>query len=518
MGALPARRFGHRGGRAGRRDPRAPRLRTRHERRRAHGPPGAAAHVPPGHPAPGGQHGAGRGLRRVDARPAAPARRRGGHQRARPRTRRVPRGPLGLEPGARREEHLVRGGPSGPRGLPARGPRPVHRLWTRLGLSVTGRARARTAPARVGGGPLGPRAATGRPAARRAAAPEGAAVRGRGDAECGAQVLPQGLGAAEPAGPGDPFHRQRGRLQEVAGLLDALAGQPRPRALAGLLAEAPREGAHRHRDPGREPVQRQRLVQPLQGPGAGRGRRVAVLGGHGPFDELRLPALAVGRYDGVPGDVRRDGRAVVAPYDVEAQVDPGGDARRGEHVPVVDEEDVRVDGDAREEALEVARRTPVRGGRAAVEEPGGGEHETARADRHESRTGAYPAERGGEFGREAALLVDGAECVARGDQHGVGGRERLGAVGDEDREVRLGADLARRAHRARHDLVERGAARVLRAAEDPLRDAEFEGEDAVEGEDDDAVRAGGAGRTAHGPILAKGVLRANGSGCARTRS
>ena len=48
-------------------------------------------------------------------------------------------------------------------------------------------------------------------------------------------------------------------------------------------------------------------------------------------------------HDAVASDPVGDLGAVVAPDEVEAEVDAGGGARGGEHVTVVDEQDVGVD-------------------------------------------------------------------------------------------------------------------------------------------------------------------------------
>ena len=58
-------------------------------------------------------------------------------------------------------------------------------------------------------------------------------------------------------------------------------------------------------------------------------------------DELRLPALPFQRHHRQPGGVGGDRGAVVAADQVQAQVQAGGGARRGEDLAVVDVEDVR---------------------------------------------------------------------------------------------------------------------------------------------------------------------------------
>ena len=79
----------------------------------------------------------------------------------------------------------------------------------------------------------------------------------------------------------------------------------------------------------------------LQRPGAGRGGGLADGRGHVTLDVLRLPAVAPGRYDAVPGHRVGDLAAVVAAEQVQAEVDAGAEAGAGEHVAVVGEEHVR---------------------------------------------------------------------------------------------------------------------------------------------------------------------------------
>ncbi len=197
---------------------------------------------------------------------------------------------------------------------------------------------------------------------------------------------------------------------------------------------------------------------------------------------------------------------------MQAQVDAGRDPGGGEYVAVVDEQHVGVDPNLGEEPLEVLGRCPVRGRQPAVEVPGGGEHIAAGADGDEPGAGPDVREGGGQFGGEPALLVHRAQLVGGGHDHGVGGGQRLGAVGDEEVEVGVGGDRAGRPYRAGEHVVQVPALGVPRAPEDALRDAQFEGEQSVQGEDDDAVRAEGRAGGGHGPILANAGFRATRSG------
>ncbi|GCB48332.1 hypothetical protein SNL152K_5656 [Streptomyces sp. NL15-2K] len=322
-------------------------------------------------------------------------------------------------------------------------------------------------------------------------------------------MLPHRLRGAEARVPGHLVDGQVGGLQQVPGPFHPLLGEPLPRADADLLAEAAREGPYGHGLLLGHVAQLDRLVQTAQRPGAGVGRGRQLRFGHGTVDVLRLPAVAVRRYDRATGHLVGDRRAVVAAHHVQAQVDPGRDPGGGEHVAVVDEQDVRVDRDLREEPLEAVGVRPVRGGRAAVEAAGGGEDVDAGADGGEAGAGPDAGEGGGQLVGEHALLVDRAELVRRRDDDRVCGGQGLGAVADVDGEVGVGVDRARRPDRAGDDLVQTPPLGILGASEDPVRDAQFEGEQPVEGEDDDAVGTEANGRI-HGPILANAVLRASG--------
>jgi hypothetical protein len=151
-------------------------------------------------------------------------------------------------------------------------------------------------------------------------------------------VLSHRLRRAEAGVPGDLVDGQVGGLQQMPGAFHALLGEPLAGADADLLAETAREGPYGHGLLVRHVAQLDRLVEPAQGPGAGRGRGRLLRVGDRAVDVLRLTAVPVGRYDGAAGHVIGDRRAVVAAHHVQAQVDSGRDAGRGEDVAVVDEE------------------------------------------------------------------------------------------------------------------------------------------------------------------------------------
>ncbi|NYH45334.1 hypothetical protein HNR22_005061 [Micromonospora jinlongensis] len=144
----------------------------------------------------------------------------------------------------------------------------------------------------------------------------------------------------------------------------------------------------------------QRLGEMGERPVDAAGDPVVVrVGGHRRLDELGLPAVAVWRDHQPTGDRVGDRRAMVAPDHVDAQVQPGGAAGAGEQVAVVEIEHVRVHLDPWVTPRQQLGVLPVGGGPPAVEEPGAGQRERARADRHDAGTASVrPAQRGHQLG------------------------------------------------------------------------------------------------------------------------
>ena len=163
----------------------------------------------------------------------------------------------------------------------------------------------------------------------------------------------------------------------------------------GLLAEPPGERAHAHPRLAGHRGQVDRLAEPAQRPLPGRpGRRAGRRRQRG-HDELGLPTVAPRRHDAAAGGVVGHLAAVVAAHDVQAQVDAGPDAGRGEHVAVVDEEHVRVEPHLREVAGGTGRRTPSGSspGRPSSR-PSGGERRTPRCRSRPAGSAARQPARG----------------------------------------------------------------------------------------------------------------------------
>lgn len=66
-----------------------------------------------------------------------------------------------------------------------------------------------------------------------------------------------------------------------------------------------------------------------------------------PWNKLSLTTVAVRSDDEATGHMIGDLGAVIASHDMQAQIEPGGTARRGQDVTVVDVKDIRVNVDLR---------------------------------------------------------------------------------------------------------------------------------------------------------------------------
>ena len=146
--------------------------------------------------------------------------------------------------------------------------------------------------------------------------------------------------------------------------------------------------------------------------------------GHRRLDELGLPAVAVRRDDQPARDGVGDAGAVVPADEVHAQVEAGGAARAGQHVALVDVEDVGVDPDAAGSGGAAGRRSASGwwpGGRRAVRRP------PARTRRSRWRRCGHPARAPAAAPRSAPGGIAGHVGDA-GDDDRVGRREDLQAV------------------------------------------------------------------------------------------
>lgn len=88
----------------------------------------------------------------------------------------------------------------------------------------------------------------------------------------------------------------------------------------------------------------------------------------------------MGREDEPPGHRGGDLRAVIAPHEVQPQIERGRTPRRGQYVTLVDEQHVRLQEHLRMQRTELLGPPPVRRGPPLVEQPGLGERERPGAE------------------------------------------------------------------------------------------------------------------------------------------
>ncbi len=172
------------------------------------------------------------------------------------------------------------------------------------------------------------------------------------------------------------------------------------------------------------------------------------------------------------------GHSEVAAQDVQAQIDPGGGAGRGEHAALVDEQHVLVDLDERVPGHECPCVVPVRRGPLAVEQARGGEREGARGDGGEPRA---PGMGGDQCVDDGPRRVVAVRVPVAGDEDDVGPRERVETVLDVVREpIAAGHQtrcrpahphLVRHARAGREDLRGNSDIQRLRTLEDEYGDA-----------------------------------------------
>lgn len=178
-------------------------------------------------------------------------------------------------------------------------------------------------------------------------------------------------------------------------------------------------------------------------------------------------------------------RTVTGAHDVQAAVQPGGDAGRGDDVTVVDIEHVGVDGDVGVKRLELIGIGPMRGRLASRQQPGGGNGEGAEAQAHDQRAAPVGAvERLLHWGGKRSFKI----LPARDDDD-IGVVKRLQPVRDSDAQPGIGVD---RSFFDGADAEVEPRQPELRAvrAEHQARHGKMEGADAVEGD-------GGDNRIAH---------------------
>ncbi len=187
---------------------------------------------------------------------------------------------------------------------------------------------------------------------------------------------------------------------------------------------------------GREAGHRDGVAELPLCPGEYRCEGLVRHGANGPFDELPLSAVPVGGEDEPPAHGVGDLGVEVLAHDVQAQVEGGRAARRGEDAAVVDEEHVRFELHGRKPLPEEVGPLPVRGGPPPVEHPGLGEREGPAAEAHRAgaaRVGPADGVRDGGPSRHVGVRPVGHDHGVRGV-----GRVESGHTGEREEAVRIG--------------------------------------------------------------------------------
>ena len=128
----------------------------------------------------------------------------------------------------------------------------------------------------------------------------------------------------------------------------------------------------------------QALVEPLARPGEQRREPAAGAVGFEQRRELRLPARPTVIDHELLRGALGDGLAQILGDERQRQVDSGGDAGRGPHRAVADEDAVGLDADLRIGAGELGGAPPMGGGATTIEQSGRGKDESARSRRWRS--------------------------------------------------------------------------------------------------------------------------------------
>jgi hypothetical protein len=187
-----------------------------------------------------------------------------------------------------------------------------------------------------------------------------------------------------------------------------------------------------------------------------------------------LPAGALERHHAEARGLTGHQRAVVPAHQVQAQVEGGGGACRAQDLTLVHVEHRRVDVNAWIAPRQLIGSKPMCGRTLAVEQPGGRQQESSRADRGDAHSaGGGTSERAHQRRRDGQIYV-----VDAGQHDRVGARELLQPVAEGElkwpsRQRALHAahayaiawlavaqlhareDLVRSGHVRRHDLVHR---------------------------------------------------------------
>ncbi len=204
----------------------------------------------------------------------------------------------------------------------------------------------------------------------------------------------------------------------------------------------------RHVDPGREFVHGVLVFEVADHPPQQLFHGLRTAGRNGTVDELRLPAVAVGRDHHVAGNARRHVGAEFHPHQVKAGINAGRGACTADDPAVLDVQDIFVHQGRRVAAGQHLRIVPMRRASAPVQQSGPRQCEGAGTDGHHPGATGMGGPQGVQNGFGDVLVV---------------------AVRGHDHEVRIGGCFQPQLHVHGQAGFEPDIARLRRA------DAEIEG-------------------------------------------
>ena len=221
------------------------------------------------------------------------------------------------------------------------------------------------------------------------------------------------------------------------------------------------------------------------------------------------PPISMRRNDEPSCDLPGDSRAVVAPDEMQPEIDPRGASGRGQDLTFIHVEDILVDLNVRVSPCQFLGVHPVSRDSNAVREARRRKHERSTADR----------EQAGAILVRAAQLAQQRLGNVRVGLAPAGNEDRSGVIEKAQRTRRLHGNTSRRLERTRRDgaRLQFVPRRVVAAqAEEFDQDTELESTEVLVGQE------GYLHRIAHGRILVAGVnsakAPAGGRRCVVTRS
>ena len=233
---------------------------------------------------------------------------------------------------------------------------------------------------------------------------------------------------------------------------------------------------------GRGQVQAQ-VIEQLVDPGIPGG------GGYRLLDELGLATLPVGRHHQPPGQLVGNLAAVMLANQIEAAVQAGGGASRGDEPVVVDVEGIGIEPHPGEALDELLFKFPMGGGTAPVQQAGVGQHIGAETEPHDLGS----PDPGGNQGIEQGLGGALGRIAPEGDDDDIRLQQTLQAIVGLHAKALGGGGLPRVIPGAESQLEQRLARHHL-VAKDEAGHRAVKGAEAIEGDDGDDKGTGHGGR------------------------